>query len=133
MDESDFKSKFSQGSEVLQRLFENGKSPLSGPFLRWKLWARWHEIIGPKVAAVTEPVGYQRGTLWIWVKNSSWMQQLVFTRDDFRQTINDKMGVHFVKNLRFTLDRREVPVQSDEQVELRNMLEKVTPASQDND
>ncbi|MBX2987673.1 MAG: DUF721 domain-containing protein [Bdellovibrionaceae bacterium] len=130
-DDIDYKTRFSQGADVLQALFENGKSPLSGPFLRWKLWARWKEIVGPTIATSTEPVGYSRGTLWLWVRNSAWMQQMVFMKEDIRRTINAKMGVDFVHGIRFTLDRREVPSGEEEQARIRQMLGKVAPEEGD--
>lgn len=131
MDDADYKSKFKQGSEVLQALFEDGKSPLSGPFLRWKLWARWKEVVGETIAASTEPVSYHRGILWLWVRNSAWMQQMVFMREDIRNTINKKMGVNFVHTLRFTLDRRAVPSEAGEQQQIKHLLGKMAPESGD--
>ncbi|RZJ40298.1 MAG: DUF721 domain-containing protein, partial [Chryseobacterium sp.] len=80
------------GSEVLQKLFESGNSPLSEQFMRWKLWARWSEFVGPTVAENTEPVGFHRGTLFLWVRNSTWMQQLSFMREHIQDSINKKMG-----------------------------------------
>lgn len=127
----DFKGKFSAGSEVLQRLFEDGKSPLSGPFLRWKLWARWSEVVGPTMAEAAEPVGFQRGTLWIWVRNSSWMQQMIFMREQIRTTINQKMGSEYVRVLRFTLDRREVPADVAAQQDLKALLSQMAPEDRD--
>ncbi len=125
------KPKFSVGSEVLQSLFENGKSPLSEQFLRWKLWAQWEEYVGPTVAKNAEPVGYQRGVLYLWVRNSAWMQQMIFMKDPIQDTINKKMGKNFVRMIRFTLDRREVPQQDDS--EFRTMIEKIAPTSEDSE
>src|ERR1700692_4936776 len=109
MREQDPRTKFSLGSEVLQRLFESGKSPMSEQFVRWKLWARWKEFVGATVGEQTEPVGFSRGTLYLWVRSSTWMQQLTFMKDHIRVSINKKLGQEFVKNIRFTLDRRAVP------------------------
>ncbi|WP_413289019.1 DUF721 domain-containing protein [Bdellovibrio sp. HCB337] len=127
MREQDPKSKFSLGSEVLQRLFESGNSPLSEQFMRWKLWARWGEFVGPTVAQNTEPVGFYRGTLYLWVRNSSWMQQLTFMKDPIQHAINQKLGRQFIKNIRFTLDRREVPNQQAAQQEFKNVISKIAP------
>jgi predicted nucleic acid-binding Zn ribbon protein len=124
------KKKFSVGSEVLQSLFENGKSPLSEQFMRWKLWARWEEVVGPTIAKNAEPVGFQRGTLYVWVRSSSWMQQMVFMRDPIRNTINQKFENNFVKYIKFTLDRRDVPNQ--DQSEFKDMIAKIAPEN-DND
>lgn len=124
------KGKLSIGSEVLQSLFENGKSPLSEQFMRWKLWAKWEEVVGPTIAKNAEPVGFQRGTLYVWVRNSSWMQQMVFMKDTIRDTINQKFEKNFVKYIKFTLDRREVP--QDSQLEIKEMIQKIAPEDDDN-
>lgn len=120
------KGKLSIGSEVLQSLFENGKSPLSEQFLRWKLWAKWDEVVGPTIAKNAEPVGFQRGVLYVWVRNSSWMQQMIFMKDPIRETINQKFQSNFVKYIKFTLDRREVP-QEDSASSIREMIQKIAP------
>ena len=124
------KGKLSIGSEVLQRLFENGKSPLSEQFLRWKLWAKWEEVVGPTIAKNAEPVGFQRGVLYVWVRNSTWMQQMTFMKDPMRDTINQKFEHKFVKYIKFTLDRHEVP-RTDQQG-FREMINKIAPEN-DND
>jgi predicted nucleic acid-binding Zn ribbon protein len=129
MRDQDPKTKFSLGSEVLQRLFESGNSPLSEQFMRWKLWARWSEFVGPTVSKNTEPVGFYLGTLYLCVRNSSWMQQLTFMKDHIKNTINEKLGKQFVKNIRFTLDRREVP--QDNQEDFKNVIQRMVPESQD--
>lgn len=118
------------GSEVLQSLFENGKSPLSEQFLRWKLWMKWGEIVGPTIAQHTEPVGYYRGTLYVWVKSSSWIQQLHFLKGQIAKNINDKVGMQYVQQLRFTLDRKAVP-QGSQQTELREAISKIAPSGDD--
>lgn len=124
------KGKLSVGSEVLQSLFENGKSPLSEQFMRWKLWAKWDEVVGPTIAKNAEPVGFQRGVLYVWVRNSSWMQQMIFMKDPIRDTINQKFQNNFVKYIKFTLDRREVPTQ--DQTNFKDMIQKIAPPEDDN-
>jgi predicted nucleic acid-binding Zn ribbon protein len=131
MREQDPKSKFSLGSEVLQRLFESGNSPLSEQFMRWKLWARWSEFVGPTIAQNTEPVGLNRGVLYLWVRSSSWMQQLTFMKDPIQDTLNKKLGQHLIKNIRFTLDRREVPSDVQAQRDFKNVISKIVPESDD--
>lgn len=129
-DQKPKKKKFAVGSEVLQSLFENGKSPLSEQFMRWKLWARWEEVVGPTIAQNAEPVGFQRGTLFVWVRSSAWMQQMVFMREHIKNTINQKFENNFVKYIKFTLDRREVP--NLDQTEFKEMIQRIAPED-DND
>ena len=123
------KKHLSVGSEVLQSLFENGKSPLSDQFLRWKLWAKWDEVVGPTISKNAEPVGFQRGVLIVWVRNSSWMQQMIFMKDHIRNAINEKFDNNFVKYIRFTLDRRDVP--DSNQKEFKEMIQKIVPEGDD--
>jgi predicted nucleic acid-binding Zn ribbon protein len=116
------KSNLKAGSDVLQALFENGKSELSVHFIRWKLWKKWSEYVGPTMGAISEPVGYQRGVLFVWVKNSAWMQQLVFMREHMRDTINKKLQQEYVKEIRLTMDRKSVPGEALASEELKASL-----------
>jgi hypothetical protein len=113
VDEFEIKPKFKSGSEVLQSLFEDGKSPLSEQFIRWKLWARWSDYVGASLAKECEPVGYFQGTLYLWVPNSSSLHNLNFLKEQIQNQINKKLERNFVQKIRLTLDRKEVPTDSD--------------------
>ena len=117
------KNRLSNSSEVLHGLFGNGKSALSEQFIRWKLWRKWAEFAGASIGEVSEPVGYRRGILYVWVKNASWMQQLIFMLDPLKNSINKKLGIKFVKGIHLTLDRKAVPSDDMEKQELRNAVE----------
>jgi len=127
------KSQLEIGSEVLQALFENGKSELSVQFLRWKLWKKWPDFVGSTMAAVSEPVGYYRGVLYVWVKNSTWMQQLVFMREPMKEKINQKLEMNYVKEVRLTMDRRSVPAEASAQDELKEHLASLMKEADDQD
>lgn len=98
-------------SDVLQSLLESPENPLADQFLRWRLWARWVEILGNSIGDNTAPVGYNRGCLIVWVKSSSWMQQITFMSGDIISAINKSLGRPFVRRIRYTLDRHEVPIE----------------------
>ncbi len=117
------KAKLSNSSEVLQGLFENGKSSLSEQFIRWKLWRKWGEFTGPSIGEISEPVGYRRGILYVWVKNASWMQQLIFMLEPLKTSINKKLGINYVKGIHLTLDRKAVPSDEHQKQELRQAVE----------
>ena len=118
------------GSEVLQRLFENGKDPLSEQFLRWKLWRQWEQVAGPLIFKASEPVGYRRGVLYLWVKNSSWMQQLVFLKDPLKDKINRHLGMIYVQNIHLTLDRRSVPGDAESRTDLQNHIRSIVQSDE---
>ncbi len=118
-------SKLSNSSEVLHGLFENGKSALSEQFIRWKLWRKWAEFAGASIGEISEPVGYRRGTLYVWVKNASWMQQLIFMLDPLKNSINKKLGINYIKGIHLTLDRKAVPSDDYHKQELRDSIERL--------
>lgn len=109
--------------EVLQGLFENGDSTLSQQFIRWKLWKKWSEYVGASVAAISEPVGYRKGTLYVWVKNSSWLQQLAFMLEPMKSSINQKLGFNYVNTIYLTMDRKKVPSSPEESDQLKKAVE----------
>lgn len=111
--EPDYRTKFNTGAEVLQKLLEDKAGPVSDQYLRWKLWLSWEDIVGKTVAENAEPIYYQRGILWLCVRNSVWMQQMTFMVEAIKQSVNHKFKAGFVKEVRLTLDRRSTPQASD--------------------
>lgn len=112
--EHDFKSKFNTGAEVLHKLLEDKAGPVSDQYLRWKLWLNWKDVVGATVAENAEPVSYRQGVLWLWVRNSVWMQQMTFMLEPIKSSINQKFKSDFVKEVRLTLDRKLTPQSNDE-------------------
>jgi len=90
---------------------------------------KWREIMGAGIADNSEPVGYQRGTLYLWVKSAAWMQQMHFMKQQMKDVIAKKFHPTFVRDIRFTLDRREVPNFNDE--EFKSQVSKFVPTSED--
>jgi hypothetical protein len=114
------------GSEVIQSLFENGNSPLSLQFIRWKLWRKWPEIVGPTMATVCEPVGFINGTLFIWVKSSTWMQQMVFMIDPMKAKVNKFLNQNYVSQIRYTLNKHQLPTEAEQVAQLKHSLSKIS-------
>ena len=115
MRENDYKSKFNTAAEVLKSLLDTKKGgAVSENFMRWKLWLNWSDVVGKTMSENCEPIAYHDGTLWLWVKNSVWMQQISFMLEPIKNTINEKYKRGYVKEVRLTLDRRTVPSRSDE-------------------
>ena len=120
MSQKDHRSKFKTSAEVLQNLFSEKEGPVADQYLRWKLWMSWAEIVGPTTSSCCEPVAYHQGTLWLWVKNATWMTQLNFMSDTIKNTINQKFSQNMIREIRLTMDRKNVPVQND--AEFKNRL-----------
>ena len=112
--DKDFKGKFSTSAEVLHSLLDEKAGPVSDQYLRWKLWLSWAEVVGPTVSVNAEPIAYHNGVLWLCVKNSVWMQQMMFMLEPIKASINQKFKAGFVKEVRLTLDRKLTPSTNDE-------------------
>lgn len=125
MSEQDFKTKFKNSSQVLQSLFEDGKSPLSEHFLRWKLWSRWGELMGSSIAENSEPVGYYQKRLYVYVKNSSVMHHMYFLKKNMILKISKEFHPHFVKEIIYTLDKKSVPRESLQSESLKDNINKI--------
>lgn len=125
MADQDYDPKFKTGTEVLQGLFEDGKSPLSEQFLRWKMWARWEEIVGSTMSKSTEPVGLQRGVLIIWVPHSTVMQQMMFLKENILLAVRKAFPQMNVKDVKFTLDRKGMSTREDEKTQARDFVKQM--------
>lgn len=99
-------AQLTQAADVLQGLLQNSKSHLSDGFVRWRLEQNWPEIVGATIGDQTLPCAFEKGTLFIWVKHSTWMQQLYFFQDDIKAKVNGHLGYDWAKQVKFTLNRR---------------------------
>ena len=114
-------------ANVLQSLFQSSKSPLSQQFLRWRLWNEWEHVVGPEIANHSMPVGYLDGALYVWVKSAPRMQEMQFVVRPLMQKINQFAGTHWVRSIRFTLDRKSVPTPQENAGDLRDFLSRPPP------
>lgn len=103
-------SQLKEASEVLQSLFEGRRSHLAKGFKTRRLRLEWSTVVGEALAKVCEPVDYDRGVLWIWVQHPTWMQHLTFGREQLLKKINSYMAEEYVSSIKFTLDRKGLPI-----------------------
>ncbi len=113
------KGDLSQATDVLESVLLNNKSPLSDQFLRWKLWRKWGEVVGPTISAQSMPVGFVNGILYVWVKNAVWMNEMLFLAGPIKEKVNTFVEKKWVKQVRFTLNQHEVP-KSDDDSEMKD-------------
>lgn len=120
-------STLDSAASVLQTLMQSGKSPLAEQFIRWKLWNSWEEVVGAEMAKNSLPVGYLKGTLYIWVNSSARMQEMTFLVRPLLKKVNEFGGKNWVRNIRFTLDRKSVPQPQESEEGLREFLSTQSP------
>lgn len=99
-------ARLTAAADVLQGLLQNSKSQLSDGFLRWRLEQDWPSIVGPTIAKQTLPVAFEKGTLFIWVRHSAWMQQLWYFQEPIKEKVNAHLAKYWVRQVKFTLSRR---------------------------
>ncbi|MCH2533305.1 MAG: DUF721 domain-containing protein [Bdellovibrionales bacterium] len=123
------KKNVTPASEVLQLLLQNGKSPLAVQFKRWRLWRYWGEVVGEEISTHTDPVAYDKGTLYVWVDHPVRMQEMIFMTKELKKKINSYMGeATWVTRIRFTLDRKSVPKLEETEKGWRDFLSKQPPS-----
>jgi hypothetical protein len=108
------KGNLNQATDVLEKVLLNNKSPLSDQFMRWKLWRKWAEVVGPTISAQSMPVGFVNGMLYVWVKNAVWMNEMLFLAAPIRDKVNTFVERNWVQQVRFTLNQHEVPKTSED-------------------
>ena len=74
----------------------------------------WEEAVGPQIAAQSRPDGLRRGTLFVKVSNSVWMQQLHFLKEEITGKVNDIMGRADLKDIRFSIGQVPAPAGKEE-------------------
>ncbi|MBK9031707.1 MAG: DUF721 domain-containing protein [Myxococcales bacterium] len=57
-----------------------------------RILIEWATLVGPQIARVTAPDGLRNGVLSVWVKTSTWMQELRLLRDRVIADINAGLG-----------------------------------------
>ena len=119
--------KLHNSAEILQHIFKESSAPLSQSFERWKLWRRWGEIVGATLSKVTEPVGLKNRNLIVWVKNSTWMHQVTFSKVAMIEAINSKWDKSIIDDITFTLSRNHVPMDSNLKEELQKSIDGINP------
>ena len=86
-------------ADVLQRLFENSKSPLSDGFQRWRLESQWPDIVGKTIGKHSRPIQFDKGTLVVEVTNSVWLHEIRFFLDEIKFKVNQHKGRVWVERI----------------------------------
>ena len=74
------------------------------------------------MAKYSVPVGYRGGVLYVWVRDSVHLQEMTFMVRALKAKVNQFVGRSWVKSIRLTLDRKDVPTVQETEGELRDYL-----------
>ncbi len=61
----------------------------------------WQEIVGKKIARITEPIKVQDGKLFIHVSSSSWRNELVLLKPKIKEKIALSIGEKIITDIIF--------------------------------
>lgn len=92
--------------DVLQGLFEKGNPRLAEDLKRFRLKSVWPQVVGGEIANHCYPKGFREGTLFLCVKGSVAMNQLLYLRTQIIEKVNEYLGINWVKELKFSLSER---------------------------
>lgn len=87
--------------------------------------------MGATLGKVCEPVGFERGRLYIWVKSSARLQEIRFFEETLREKVNAHVGRQWTRSIRFTLDRHGIPRAAEVSEEFKNFLAQEPPPPED--
>jgi len=82
---------------VLSRIFQS--AGIEKPVREYQTFVRWPEIVGDKIASVTEFLRFSNGKIFIRVKNDSWRNELIFYKKEIIEKLNKNIGSNEVKDI----------------------------------
>jgi predicted nucleic acid-binding Zn ribbon protein len=74
---------------------------LDGDAKRYEAINKWEEIVGPTIAAVTEPERISHGTLVVRVNSSVWKYELTMRKAEILEKVREKIGTVDVKDIQW--------------------------------
>lgn len=69
----------------------------------------WGEAVGESIGSRTRPLKVRRGKLFVEVRSSVWMNELVFLKRDIISKLNSKLKSDVVNDIIFVAERRRAP------------------------
>ncbi|MDO8461782.1 MAG: DUF721 domain-containing protein [Deltaproteobacteria bacterium] len=87
--------------EVLEEYFKGGDAPPVGEVIN--LQKQWAQLVGPVVSKNSEPLSLKGNRLVIWVRNSSWANELSLMTSELLTKLRTNDLCKNVEEIRFTL------------------------------
>ena len=63
---------------------------------------KWAEIVGERIAAISEADRIENGILFVKVSSPVWRSELVFMKSNLIKSVNDTLTKNVVKDIKFT-------------------------------
>jgi predicted nucleic acid-binding Zn ribbon protein len=83
--------------EVVQSwMRENG---VDAKLLESRIIIHWEEWMGPTINKYTEKVWVNKNQLYVKVSSAALRQELLFSREQIKKNVNEKLETAFIKNV----------------------------------
>jgi hypothetical protein len=69
------------------------------------IFVGWREIVGEELYEHARPHKVERGVLWLEVDTSSWLQQLQFTKLDLLESLNRRLKLSTLRDIKMVLPK----------------------------
>jgi len=64
--------------------------------------AQWSEIVGERIAEISEAERIEKGVLFVKVNSPVWRNELVFMKSSLINSVNEALAKNIVKDIKFT-------------------------------
>lgn len=85
-------------SEVLNEMFR--KYNMTELLDKAELIEKYNELVGPAIAANSDPVKFENGILTIKVKNPAWKNELFLMRENIKESINKTLKKEIINEIK---------------------------------
>jgi hypothetical protein len=92
---------------------------LDGPIGEASALTLWPRVVGEQIASATEPERVRDGVLYVIARNHTWAFELTFHREKILHGLNQRLGRHALKEIRFrpgVISPRGAPLPSPEAI-----------------
>ncbi len=73
----------------------------------YRIWQAWDEVVGTTIARNAQPIRLDGERLVVVVRNSSWMHELSYLKNDLLRQLNGWMGRTVISELHFYVGKLE--------------------------
>ena len=72
------------------------------------IFANWKKIVDEDLQEHAQPLKIERGVLWLEVENSSWLQQLQYSKMELVESVNRSLKLTSIKDIKMVLPKGEI-------------------------
>lgn len=91
--------------EKISRFLEQGlkRAGLEGRIQEGRIFEKWAEIVGPRVAAQTRPRAIRKGVLLVETTSAAWSNELTMLKPQFLNALKRVVGPNVVREIKFQI------------------------------